>query len=297
MSNRLRVALSAMVTLLFLTGSVAEAAGWNGRIFDVRGGQVEIDSAILAARLAEARTIVLGEKHDTTAVQLAQASIIRAVTELTGRQNDFTFAWEFLNVSDRQRTEDAYARFVSGAIDVRELLIQLQGRDSYMNYAPLFEVTRALGGRLIGVNLSRAEKAPVTRGGIAAADPALVPPGFELGGEAYHERFAETMQNHVPPQKLENYFAAQCLTDDVMAYHVSLDPAPLKFLVAGSFHTDYLDATVARLRVRAPGESLLSVKLVDAADYTEAELLPLLRDAKYGDIADYVYFVNEPARQ
>ena len=36
--------------------------------------------------------------------------------------------------------------------------------------------------------------------------------------------------------------------------------------------------------------------VIDASDYKEAELLPLLKDDKYGAIADYVVFVKEPAQ-
>ncbi|MCM2278124.1 MAG: ChaN family lipoprotein [Oligoflexia bacterium] len=286
---------------LFLAAFSAEparAASWHGRIFDVKGGQLEIGSAALAGRLARARNVVLGEKHDTPAVQAAQAEIMESVIGEAGRRDDFTLAWEFLNVSGQRVTEEAFSRFVAGEIGVAELLSRIQGHEGYLNYSPVLEATKRLGGRLIGVNLTRAEKAPVTRGGIGAADPALVPPGFALGSGGYRERFTETMREHVPPEKIENYFAAQCLTDDVIAFHLLQDSAsPLNFLVIGSFHTDYFDGTVERLKLRAPDQLTLTVKLVDASDYAEGELLSLLTDARYGEIADYVYFVNEPSSE
>jgi hypothetical protein len=101
---------------------------------------------------------------------------------------------------------------------------------------------------------------------------------------------------HASPELLENYFAAQCLTDDAMAYHVVNDSrAGRDFLVTGSFHADYHDAAVARIQARAPGETTRVVRFVDASDLPEAELAGLVRDARYGELADYVFYVNEPA--
>jgi hypothetical protein len=102
------------------------------------------------------------------------------------------------------------------------------------------------------------------------------------------------MQDHVPPDKLSNYFDAQCLTDDVMAHTLLGSREPFKILVAGSFHTDYRDGAVARLAARAPSETVAAVRIVDASDYREPELPSVLWDERYGPVADFVVFVNEP---
>lgn len=284
---------------MVLCAEVAQAGDakgpWDGKIMDVAGETVlSLDE--LALRLQSSRLIVLGEKHYSVPVQKAQATVLEAVVRRGGAESRFTTAWEFLNVTSQPTTGNAFARFVAGEIDVLSLLKILQGSAGAPTYAPILEATKALGGELLGVNLSRAEKAPVVERGIGAVDPALLPPGFEMGSEGYFERFRQAMEGHATPEQIRNYYAAQCLTDDVMAYHLLKDSAaPLKFLVVGSFHSDYSDGVVSRLRARAPRVTTKAVRFIDAADYTEAELAQVQRDAQYGDIAEFVYFVNEPA--
>ncbi len=124
-------------------------------------------------------------------------------------------------------------------------------------------------------------------------DPALLPPGYASGGEHYRQRFTEAMGDHVPAAKIANYFDAQCLTDDVMAFSLE-EGHGLKILVAGAFHTDYRDGVVKRLEARQSEKIIKSVTIVDASDYSEADLLPLLLDDRWGALADFVVFVNEP---
>ena len=100
-------------------------------------------------------------------------------------------------------------------------------------------------------------------------------------------------------RNLANYFAAQCLTDDVMAYHFTQLPfGETRFLIAGSFHTDLKDGTVHRILVRDSSESPVVMRFMDASDFSTQELETsvnqLLHDPQYGDVADYVLFVNEP---
>jgi uncharacterized iron-regulated protein len=80
-----------------------------------------------------------------------------------------------------------------------------------------------------------------------------------------------------------------------MAYHyLKNSKNDLNFLIAGSFHTDFYDGVVNRLKMRHPKISLVTVKIIDASDFSESELLDQLSHEKYGEIADYVYFVNNP---
>ena len=103
------------------------------------------------------------------------------------------------------------------------------------------------------------------------------------------------MGEHVQTEKMQNYYEAQCLTDDVMAYSfLKIQGGQKGVVIAGSFHTDFFDGTVLRLRARSPKTNILTIKIVDTSDYSESELMDTLSDPKYGAIADLVYFVNEP---
>lgn len=268
---------------------------WNGRIYDPATG-TEVAQGDFALSLSGAKTIVLGEKHYTQAVQQKEADIMRDVVLKAGRVGSFSLGWEFLELSSRGKIKELYEQFERGDITAQDFLKSTQGTENAYAYEPVLEATKALQGDLWATNLSHEEKRPIVQGGLAAADPSIVPPGFKMGSANYYERFKEEMgHGHATPDMVSHYFDAQCLTDDVMAYWLLEQAKPdLRFLVVGSFHVDYGDGVVARLRDRAPSEKLLNVRIIDASDYRPDELLPMLRDPKYGPLADYAVFVNEP---
>lgn len=292
--------LSFVLCILPAWGYAGPSLGsWHGRIIETRSLAM-IQLVDLTAKLSRADFVVMGEKHYTPAVQQAQALVIESVVLARDAKNHFTTAWEFLNFTSQLKIQEAYAKFVAGQIDALGFLAETQGSVISDSYVPILESTRSLGGQLIGINLSRKEKEPVVQYGIGAADPKLVPPGFEMGGKNYHDRFIKVMVEggHASPEQAENYWAAQCLSDDVMAHHSILESLfqPV-FLVTGSFHADYGDGVVARLKARAVGKGVQAIRFIDASDFHEDELLGLLHDPVYGDIAEFAYFVNEPSRK
>ncbi len=279
--------------VLLLVSSVSAFARWDGLILDV-AAKKPLKTVELFDRLAPAENIVLGEKHYTAPVQKAEGEIIEGAVRAAKREGHFTVGWEFLNRTSRDKTAELYRRFSAGEITGETFLKTTQGSEQAVAYLPVMRALKALDGELIGVNLSREEKKPAVQGGLAAMDPKLVPPSFQLGGTKYHDRFVEAMGGHGGPA-LANYFVAQCLTDATMA-HALLTEAKhaFRFLVAGAFHADYHDGAVAELYARGNKERTVSISIVDASDYTEADMYHAVYSAKYGPIADYVFFVNEP---
>ncbi len=289
----MRIFIFTLCAIGFLS-NLAQASTWNGRIEEgFTGAPVSIGA--VADRLADSDLVVLGEQHDIAAIQSAQAGVI---AEVAGRRGDrsFTTAWEFLDAKDQPRIQEAYDAFNSGVIDSREFLVRTQGSARYLNYAPILEVTRLLGGGFLGVNLSRKDKEPVVQGGLSAALPGTVPAGFGMEFGGYFDRFKLAMEGHATPEQISNYYAAQCLTDDVMAHSLISGRIPneLRFLVVGAFHSDFGDGVVKRLRLRSGGARVRTIRFVDASLYTEAELRTIRQDSVYGVVADFVYYLNEP---
>lgn len=289
--------LITMMTLM-LSNSAFASRSWDGRIIQV-STQKELSINELAAGLSKDRTIVLGEKHNTTAIQSAQSLVMQQVVKATHQEGLFMTAWEFLNYTDQDKISLAYASFLSGKLDALGFLMETQGTTNNKSYIPILEITKALQGNLIGVNISREAKAPVIKSGISALDPKYLPPNFAMGSSGYHQRFIDIMSGHTAPDIIENYYAAQCLTDDIMAYTLQkYENTPLMFLITGSFHADYYDGVVERIKLRFIDKTIAVVRFIDAADYEEKELeesfAEILHDKSYGNIADYVYFVNEP---
>lgn len=259
-------------------------------IYDVREKR-PLTRYELLTRLETVDEVIVGEKHNTPKIQSAQARLLDEWVSIRGKS--FTFAWEFLNWSEREKIETAFVDFTAGRSDGAAFLQTVFASPTReASYLPLLNVTARLGGQLMATNLSRAEKAPVVRGGIAALDPALLPPDFEMGSENYRARFIEAMGGHGGPA-MDNYFAAQSLVDDVVAYHLTNDVSTeLAFLVIGDFHTSYFDGTYARLQARAPAKSRILVHISDRSDYRDDEWETILHHPVYGDIADVVIFAD-----
>jgi uncharacterized iron-regulated protein len=248
--------------------------------------------------------LVLGEKHDTPIVQLEQARALAEAWEANrDEKKQWILGWEFLNRRDQRVIDGHWSNYRRGLTSDAEFMDRLLGQGRNRSYLPILQVGVQIGAELRGVNLSREEKAPVVRGGISALDPALLPPGFALGGVGYRERFEAVMTGgHASPEQVGRYFEAQSLTDAVMADALMQGAAAFRVLVTGSFHSDYFDGVFARLLAQSSGvHRLLSIRFVDASDYPKSELEPELRLAEpvhhstYGALADWIWFAGEPS--
>lgn len=309
MKQYLNLGSSSLALIVMFSGASSFAAfnpipsQWNGKIMKVQTGET-LTLSQLSQQLSDnpaqkVRNIVMGELHYNPPVQSAEGDIMRAVVTADSIQNQFTTAWEFLETDSDSKIQSLFQSFVNNLITGPALIQGIFGRDLETPYLPMLEVPKDLGGQLLSTNLSHAQKDPVVQGGLSAIDPSLIPPGFAMGGKSYFDRFAVAMQGHSTPAQLQNYFAAQCLTDDVIAYNLlQNETRATRFLVVGSFHTDYKDGLIARLEARAPNDLTTVIRWIDMSQFTVSQVttdLPaMINDPKYGEIADYVYFVNEP---
>ncbi|OGQ37187.1 MAG: hypothetical protein A3F16_05725 [Deltaproteobacteria bacterium RIFCSPHIGHO2_12_FULL_43_9] len=287
----MKLIVSLFSLFLLYSFSNEAAALWNGKIF-AGGIDNEISFDDLIKNLGNADIIVLGEEHDNFLIQIAESNIIKSVVLDKGSEGNFNLAWEFLNFSDQDRIQNLYTRFTKGEINSVDFLKETV--NSGASYAVVIESLREMEGDIKAINLSRLEKRPVVVGGLSAIDPSLIPDGFNYGSSNYYQRFEKIMAGHTTPEKLSNYWDAQCLTDDVMAFHVTNAADKLTFVITGSFHADFGDGVVQRLRIRSPEKSIVVVRFVDASEYKEEELENVIIDPNYGAIAPFVLFVNEP---
>jgi uncharacterized iron-regulated protein len=270
---------------LFLLASLLQVACASERILDVREKR-EVTREEFLSRVADAEEIVVGEKHDTPSVQNAEARLFADFARLRGEP--VTLAWEFWNWSDRRKLELVYREYAAGIIDGKKFLVWMFGKENPLfTYLPLLEAVKRAGASVLPLNLTREEKAPVVKGGIAALDPKLLPPDFALGGADYRARFVEVMSGHADPVTIGNYFAAQCLVDDVAAFHFVNDRTTKSaFMVIGAFHSRYFDGVWKRLEARSPGRPRLLVEIGESGD--ERDWDAVMNHAKYGAAADFL---------
>lgn len=243
------------------------------------------------SRMAGNAIIVLGEFHNNVPIQQAQAQIVQDTVKVARAENQFQLMWEFLNFTEQKQIETEFKSYTEGSIGLQEFINRTAGEQN-SSYAPIIEVTSKLRGSLFGLNLPRSLKQKVIKEGIQSIDAALIPAAHYVGGENYLERFIVASGDHMPPEKIPAYFLAQCLTDSVMAHHTLKNHNQLSFIVAGSFHTDFYDGTVARLK-KWSDHKIATLKIVNEAELSEEDLEELYNGhAKYGHAADYIVLTN-----
>ncbi len=274
---------------LFLAPTLACA---QLEIFEGRTGQ-PITEAQFYQQIEPFSEWVLGETHATAEVQRAEAEIIDHVSALKPLFRPTVF-WEFLAVSDSARVQSIFDSFLQNTLTSEQAIDQIFGIGrSERLYSPVLDTIKKYRGTLVATNLTRNEKAPVVRGGISALDPALLPPGFVMGGEGYRRRFIDAMGGHGDPATIENYFAAQCLVDEVIAHQIEIHPSnELRFLIVGNFHSNYFDGVYASLERRLPGRRV-SIRIESAALVSPTERAELISGSMIdGPMADFVVFVR-----
>lgn len=267
------------------------SAKLKDQIVDTKSRQA-VEWTDLQAALAAADHVVVGEKHYTADVQKAEASLMEAWAQARPHQK-LVFGWEFLAHTQAARDQALWDQVIKGELTVEDFLKTTQGQLGPV-YAPVLDQVLKHQMELRGLNLTRSEKRPVTQAGLGALDPKLLPPEYARLGANYLERFRAIMAGHVSEEQLDRFYEAQCLTDDVMAFQAVQNHRQASFMIAGSFHVDYRDGVVERLRIRSPQSSILTIRILDQSDFKEDEIESLVWNPKYGEIADYVLFLNEP---
>ncbi len=260
-------------------------------VYDVQN-KIIIPVTDFYSHLSREQYVVMGEFHNDSAIQSAEGEIIENVSKKVPGTFKVSLMWEFLDFTDQEKIADNFLAFKENQIDSKELITNTAG-DQNLEYIFMMEAIKNAGGELFGLNLPRNLKQIVIKNGLESIDKKLVPDSHYLGGKNYYNRFSEAMGGHLPSSKLDAYFLAQSLTDSVMAHHIYLNQRDLNFIVAGSFHTDFFDGTVEKLK-NANAKNIALLKLVNVKNLTiEEKSLYMNGDNIYGAFANYIVFCEE----
>lgn len=115
----------------------------------------------------------------------------------------------------------------------------------------------------------------------------------EEGAINYFDRLLKTKNNDEPSEMIERFFMAQSYTDSVMAWYLNEDAFyDFRFVIVGSFHTDYNDGLVSQI-TKDTSSQTVTIKIVNPSMLGETELEAMKNGhGKYGQIADYIYILK-----
>ena len=250
----------------------------TGRLWEPAPGRF-VEPGTLVTRLASARFVLLGEKHDNADHHRLQAWLVR---ELTGAGRRPAVAFEMFSVEDdatiaRQRASTS----MDPAALARAVDWARSGWPDFRLYEPIVRAALEAGLPIVGANLSRATTQRLRRGGIDTLDADVrARLGLErpLPTEASIALFAEIRRNHcdaLPDESIERMVGIQRARDAQMAEAlVRAATADGAILIAGAGHTRSDRGVPWALAGQAPGATVVSVAflevrkdLVDPAAY------------------------------
>jgi len=242
--------------------------------------------------------LLIGEVHGQKATHDQQMSILEALRD---RGLKVSVGMEFFNYTD----QDLVQKFRSGEISETDFktAVKWSGFD-FSLYGPQLAFPKAEREEFgLGINMPRSVTQAISKNGLASLKPdqiKLMPPNFELGRDSYHDRFNELMSDgHIPTDKLANYFAAQCVWDDTMAWQtvnfMRNHQDHVFVVIVGEFHVQYGGGLPDRIAVRLAQDGLDSKLKIQTISQVWAEGLnqdeiqkEITPSDKYGPRADFI---------
>ena len=240
---------------------------------------------------------VFGEEHafpenqNEPEIKIQHDNQVRWLNQIK-RFGSISVGMEFLAYPHQEVTDG----YLAGEINEADFLKQVGwGTSPFAFYREQILASRG-GGKTWALNAPRSLTKKVGGfgpGGLSEQEKSLLPPIWELGSAPYFERFKEAMGEHVPAEKLENYFWAHCLWDDTMAWKATTlaNAQPLTIIV-GNFHSEFGHGLPERLK-RYGAKKVTTVMQIAVKEWNEDEVQRALQpDPKYGHRADFLWLYS-----
>jgi len=260
--------------------------------------RIELSQVI--TRVAPGSVVIVSEQHQFAAhhkKQLKFLLVLQQHSPIAGYQ--VSVGMEFLSYP-YQAAVNQYLLGQMNEVDfLRAVFWQGNGFEFYRQQI-LF--SRLSGGKTLALNAPRWLTAKISQQGLTSLSEQqrqLLPPHFEIGNEFYRERFWKAIGgDHVPHEKLINYFTAQSLWDDTMAWqtaeHLKIYPNDVVVIIVGDFHAIYGGGLKDRLQQRGV-DSVISISQVNLSGLNEFERHEMLAPhPNWGARADFIWTSVNP---
>lgn len=249
-----------------------------GRIWDVAGERF-VDEVTVVARVAEARYVLLGEKHDNPDHHAIQARMIRALTA-AGRRP--AVAFEMFTPSQTRALGRYLVAHPRDAAGIGEAVNwKASGWPAWPIYEPIAQAALDAGLSIVAANLDNDRVRAVSRQGVAALDAAFVrrhaldQPLPAAVRDAMAEDIRDSHCGHAPEDRVGAMIGAQRARDGQMAEALLTAPGnDGAVLIAGDGHVRNDFGVPFYVRRIDPAARIVSVALIEM-------------DAKRTDVESY----------
>lgn len=238
----------------------------TGRVWDVGAGRF-IGPDALVARLAAARFVLLGEKHDNADHHALQARVVR---ELIAAGRRPAVAFEMLTTAQAPALARHLAAAPRDAAGLGEAVgWRESGWPDWTLYQPIAEAALAAGLPLVAANLPLPTARALTRGDSGGLDPVLVARyGLDrpLATDVERPMAAELRESHcgqVSERLLPGMIAAQRTRDAQMAESLVTGARDGAVLIVGAGHVRTDRGIPAFLRLREPDARVAALAFLE----------------------------------
>jgi uncharacterized iron-regulated protein len=262
---RLALLAAALLQVLPLT---APPSYVPQRVYDTRQ-RAFTDFEAMAADLARADAVLVGEQHDDPNTHRLELALLEA---LVRRGAQVTLSLEMFE----RDVQPQLNRYLSGEVPEKEFLSQARPWPRYAtDYRPLIESARAGKLRIVAANVPRRMASDVSKNGLAAVDANAADRAFAAkqlecpASGSYFDRFAKAMGEH--SGATANFYYAQCVKDETMGESIADAFAGTTGRVTilhfnGAFHSDFGEGTAQSARRRMPGRRIAVVSVLPVSD-------------------------------
>lgn len=263
-------------------------------VFDKDGTIITTDE--LAAKLAAARVVYVGEQHDQAAHHQVQAKVLAA---LHARKPGLVLALEMVSLDLQQGLDDYLSGKTSDA-EFEKFWKKAWGY-SFAIYKPVFDYCKAHHVAMRGLNAPIGVVRQIAKGGLSSLTPeqrAWLPAQISQTSDAKYMAYLEqSLDGHgpMPPDQKAHMLEAMATWNETMGDSVAkLATAGPVVVIAGSGHMVY-DKGVPESAARrsAAAQAVVLPYPLDGQARPLADLLKDLRDPKTGDaeLADHFWLL------
>jgi uncharacterized iron-regulated protein len=270
------------------------------RVFNTATGAFS-DFESMAAELAKADVVFVGEQHDDPNTHRLELAILEGLAQ-RGRR-----AVVSLEMFERD-VQEPLEHFLMGHMEEAEFLKASRPWPRYAtDYKPLVDFAIGREWPVIAANVPRPIASEIAKGGLDVlkdkpeSDRRLFAADLKcpLAGE-YFRRFGEAMGSHPAPgaegdearRTLERYYFSQCVKDETMAESIAQTFAatrttgtPVVVHYNGAFHSDYRLGTAERTIRRLPAAKVVVISVKPVADLDRITVTK--EDESVGDFVVY----------